>query len=118
MLGVGGAAAETPSPPFMGLGLRLPLSLARSLPPSAAPCERRCSACAEGRREEGEGKEGGGREGTSLSGSISSAASHMLREGDAAPRVPLSEAACTPPGLPAGRGAARAPRPPPPRHPR
>lgn len=48
-------------------------------------------------RREG-GREEGGREGTSLSGSISSAASHMLREGDAAPRVPLSEAALHPAG--------------------
>lgn len=99
-----------------------PLGGAGAAPPSLPPSLRRSlrtallSVC--GGKEGGGRREGGRREGTSLSGSISSAASHMLREGDAAPRVPLSEAACTPPGLPAGRGAARAPRPPPPRHPR
>lgn len=94
--------------------LQLPLRLARghSCPPSAAACERRCSASAEGR-----GREGGGREGTSLSGSISSAASHMLREGDAVPRVPLSEAALLPAGAAlrrAGGAALRLAFPPPP----
>lgn len=56
--GSGVLQRRPPSPPSAGPGLRLP----PSLPPSAAPCERRCSACAERRREEeGEGKEGGGR---------------------------------------------------------